>query len=116
MLKPCEDYTLGNAKKCAVSKKAVPHLKILGEKLFFDITSPSSLTLGSKWHWLLIIDDSSNYIWSFFLKEKFNLADTMVGLIENLKTKYICRYNSFAVVMSVKIKPSNEPANRKGWG
>ena len=65
--KPYEDCTLGKAKQQAASKKAVPHLQVFGERLFFDISSPSSLTFGGKCHWLLVIDDCSNYCWSFFL-------------------------------------------------
>ena len=41
----------------------------------------------SKNHWLLVVDDSSDFLWSFFLKEKFNLADVMLGLIKSLKNK-----------------------------
>ena len=39
-------------------------------------------------HWLLIIENSSNFTWSFFLKEKSNLADVIIGLIKNLNNKY----------------------------
>ena len=79
---------LGKTKHLWVSKKAVAWSKILGEKLFFDISSHLTLTFGGKKHWLLVIDDSSNYVWRFFLKEKSDLADIMLGLIENLKDKY----------------------------
>ena len=36
MFKPCEDCTLGKAKKSGVSDKAVEHSKVLGERLFFE--------------------------------------------------------------------------------
>ena len=107
--KPFKDCALGKAKQCAVSKKAVPCLQILGERLFFNISSPSTLTFGRKCHWLLFINDCSDYCWSFFLKEKSDLAQTMSGLVNN-------RYNAFAATMLGKIKPLREPANRKGWG
>ena len=68
--KPCKDCALGKAKQQAVSKKAVPHSQILGEKFFFDISSPSTLTFGGKHHWLLVINNCSDYCWSFFLWEK----------------------------------------------
>ena len=58
--KPCEDCALGKAKQRAVSKKAVSWSQILGERLFFDISFPSTLTFGGKCHWLLVIDDYSN--------------------------------------------------------
>ena len=80
--KPCEDCALCKAKQCAASKKAVPCSK---HWFFFYVSSPSTPTFGGK---LLIIDDSHDFICSFFLKEKSNLADTMVGLIKNLKNKH----------------------------
>ena len=84
----CEDCTLGKAKQQAVSKKAVPCSRILGEWLFFDISSPSTPTFGGKRHWLLMIDDHSDYCWSFFLSEKSDLTQKMIGLIKDLKIKY----------------------------
>ena len=88
MFKPCEDCALGKAKQCAVSKMAVPHSHILGERLFFDISSPSTPTFGGKRHWLLVINNCSNYCWSFFLWEKSDLARKMLGLINTLKIKF----------------------------
>ena len=41
------------------------------------------------------LNDSSNFIWSFFLREKSNLADIMLGLMKNLKKVIIYRYNTF---------------------
>ena len=58
------------------------------EKGFFTISSPSSPTFGGKNHWVLAVDDSNNFIWSFFLKEKSDLVDIMSDFINNLKNKY----------------------------
>ena len=85
--KLCEDCTLQKAKQQGVSKTAVAWSTILGERLFFDISSPSTPTFGSKKHWLLIIDDSSNFL-EFHSKENSNLVDIILGLIEKLKNKY----------------------------
>ena len=52
--KPCEDCAWGKAKKGGVSKKAIVHSNILWERLFFDISSPSTPTFGGKKHWLLV--------------------------------------------------------------
>ena len=86
--RPCEDRTLGKAKQQVVSKKAVPCSQILGERLFFDISSTSTPTFGAKRHQLLVFDDYSDFSWSFFLNEKSDLTQKMVGLIKDLKTKY----------------------------
>ena len=34
------------------------------------------------------MDDSSDYIWSFYLREKSDLVDIISGLVKNLKNKY----------------------------
>ena len=83
--KLCEYCTLGKAKQQGVSIKAAAWSTFLGERLFFDTSTPLTPTFGSKNHWLLVMDDSSNYIWSFFLKEKSFLVDIMISLIKNLK-------------------------------
>ena len=77
-----EDWTLGKAKKRFVSKRAVKH-SILGERLFFNISWSSTSTLRGKKHWLPFIED--NYAWSYFLKEKSQLKNVLLGLIKNLK-------------------------------
>ena len=54
--KLCEDCALGKAKQqkdCCLIKK-------IGERLFFDIPSPSTPIAGKK-HWILVIVDSSDY-------------------------------------------------------
>ena len=81
---PCEDCSSGKAKESRVNKKAVEHFKILGETLFFDITSPSTSTFGGKKHWLLVIEDCTDYEWSYFLKENSKLKNVMLSL--KLKT------------------------------
>ena len=48
--KSCEDCTLGKAKKIRESKKTVGCSKILGEMLFFDVSSPSTPTFVGKKH------------------------------------------------------------------
>ena len=86
--KAYEDSTLGKAKQQGVSKKTVTQSKPLEERLFFNISLPSTPTLGGKKHWLLVVNDRRNNIWIFFLKEKSDLVDVLLGLIKNLKNKY----------------------------
>ena len=58
---------LGKAKNARVSIK---RSKIKGKRLFIDISSPSTISLGNKKHWLLVLKDNTNYAWSHHLKEK----------------------------------------------
>ena len=84
IFKPCENCALGKAKQWAVSKKAVPHSQVLEKRLFFNISSPSTPSFGSKCHWLLVFDDWRDHRWSFFLSEKSNFTQKMLVLINNL--------------------------------
>ena len=53
------------------------------------------LPLLGKKHWLLVIGDSTDHAWSYFIKEKLDLKNVM-SPIKNLKTKkniqgqYLC--------------------------
>ena len=59
-------------------------------------------TFGSKKHWLLVIEDCTNYEWSYFLKEKPKLKKMMLDSIKNLKTM-LFRSGMHAVII-----PDNE--------
>ena len=114
--KLCEDCALGKAKQRAVSKKAVPRLQILGERLFFDVSSPSTLTFGGKCHWLLVIDNYSTYSWSFFLREKSNLTQKMIGLIKDLKTKYYLQVQWLQCDNAWENQAIEKACNQEGLG
>ena len=62
--------------------------RILGERLFFHISSLLTPTLGGKKHWLLAVEESMENARSHFLKEKSELKNVMMGLIKNLKTMH----------------------------
>ena len=89
-------------------------IKNFGRKVFVDKNSPSTPTFGGKMHLILVMEDSSDCAWSFFLKEKSNLVSAKLGLIKNFKNKYnmqveyLC-YNNTGEKVAFK-----KPANKKG--
>ena len=56
--------------------------------LFFDVSSPLIPSFRGRKHWLQVLDDSTHYVWKYFLKEKFDLKNVIMSLIKKLKTKY----------------------------
>ena len=62
--------------------------QIFLEQLLIDISSPTRISLGSRKHWLLIVDDCVYYAWSYFLKEKSELPEKGNKLIKEWKAKY----------------------------
>ena len=65
IFKPCKECALGKAKMGVIRKKAVA-FSIFLKRLFFNISFPSTPTFGGKKHWLLIVEDNINYMWSYF--------------------------------------------------
>ncbi len=88
---PVEDCAIGKARRANVSKKAVPRSTNKGERLFIDINSPSTKSMGGEQHWLLVTDDYTDYCWSYFLKEKSDLKSHAIELIKELGSKYNCK-------------------------
>ena len=67
--------TLNKAKEGCISKMVVVHFKILGERLFFDISSPFTPTFRGKRHLLLDIKDSIFYSCINFFQIRFEKCD-----------------------------------------
>jgi transposase InsO family protein len=87
-MKPCEDCALSKAKAKKISKVPVKRASKPGGRLCIDISSPSTKSIGGKRHWLLVVDDCTDYAWSFFLKQKSETKDIMIALIKELQQAY----------------------------
>ena len=111
MFIPCGDCVLKKAKKDHVSKKVVKHSKFFGKKLFFNIGSPVTPTLGGKNYWLLVVEDSN-----YFSNEKSELKSVMLGLVKNLKDKYGIQVWLAYFDNSGEKWILNRLSNRKGLG
>jgi hypothetical protein len=88
MLK-CSDCGIGKAKQKSVPKMTQENSKstIAGERLFIDISSINSVSFGGSKFWLLILDDATDFTWSFFLKKKSETSLKVIELIKELKAK-----------------------------
>ena len=64
--KHCKGFALGKAKKAKVSKMAIPHSLVEGKRLFVDISSPFTASVGDKKHSLLVVEKSLDYAWGYF--------------------------------------------------
>ena len=68
--KPCESCALGKAKQNNISKLPAKQVEYLGERLCLAISSPSTKSIEGKHHWLLVVNNCTDYVWSFCLKER----------------------------------------------
>ena len=56
-----------------------------GERVYVDISSIKERSFGGAKFWALVVDDYSDFCWSFFLKNKSDLKVKMVNLLTDLK-------------------------------
>ena len=72
-LEPCEVCTLAKIRQANVPKrkqKQVPSRP--GYRMFIDTSSFKHESMGGKRHWLIVVDEFSDYSHSFFLRKKSN--------------------------------------------
>ena len=60
----------------------------LGERLFIEIISIKSMIYRNKKYWNLIVDESTNMMWSLFLPQKSDLPDRFVKLLKMLESQH----------------------------
>ena len=88
-LNPCEHYARGKLRQANVPKVSKgQQAKNPGERIFIDISSMMYPSLGGRKHWLLIVDEATDYTHSFFLKKKSDMTEIMLIWIKNLLKKY----------------------------
>ena len=81
----CENCAISKAKRKNMNKALSTRSKRKGDRFFIDISSIKSESLGRKKFWLLVVDDYSDMCFSFYLKTKDELSNTMINFIKNLK-------------------------------
>jgi hypothetical protein len=63
------------------------HAKHNGEPLFMDISSIKTTSYGGSKYWLLVVDNKTDYSWSYFLKRKSETKEKICALVLDFKTK-----------------------------
>ena len=87
---PCGKCMLAKAKQKKLRRINTGESAIRkGERLYVDISSPSSMSLGGRCHWALIVDECTGMAWSKFLKKKDDLKAVMIPFLKDLREKYM---------------------------
>ena len=73
----------------------------------FDISSVNALSQGGNQFWLLIIDDYTNYCWSFFLPHEDDLPQVMLQWLKQVTPNIRLKLNVLGVIMLVKTRVFN---------
>ena len=83
----CEDCAKAKAKAKAINKVTEEKATSAGERLSIDISGPFAPTIRGASYWGKVVDEYSNYSWSFFMKSKSEFGQNVIDLIKNLKAQ-----------------------------
>jgi hypothetical protein len=81
----CKECTVAKARQKNVNKNWLNSIDVPGERLYIDISSIAEKSFGGAKFWALIVDDYSDYCWSFILKRKSYLKEKVKTLLTDLK-------------------------------
>ena len=116
-LNPCEHCTRGKIRQSNIAKKFQKSAcKEPWRRIFIDISSMIHPSPGGKKHWLLIVDEATDYTHSFFLKKKHDLVETMIIWIKNLFMKYCIRIKKIRVDNSGENRMLQAKMNQQNLG
>ena len=80
----CYTCALAKAHQKSVPKQRIARSTTIGERFFIDISSPRRRSIGGAQHWLLVIDDASDMVFSFFLATKDSQKNVLVHFFKDL--------------------------------
>jgi hypothetical protein len=93
--RPCPHCVEAKIRMKNIPKRADNPAKEKGERIFIDLSWIRTPSFARNKYWLLIMDEFTHFLWSFFLRTKDELVYTMINFINNLqktqqiKIKYI---------------------------
>ena len=84
----CDNCATAKARQKNLQKSTNKKSEIAGERLFIDISSVKGESYSGSKYWLLVLDDCTDHIWSYFLTAKSHTRTEMILLLKELLAKY----------------------------
>ena len=101
----CKYCIMGKHRKMNIPKEIKNRSQFRGERINIDISSVAATSYGGAKYWLLIQDDYTDFLWSYFLKEKSQLPDIMLQWINQIQKE--------TKITVHKVRCDNSGENRK---
>jgi hypothetical protein len=79
----CEYCGVAKEKLKRIDKTNDNKTNIPGYRIYVDVSTIEATSAGGKKHWMLIVDESTSYKWSFFLKKKLDLLEQLVEFLKS---------------------------------
>ncbi len=91
-MRVCEACTYGKGKQKPVKKFTRSRTRIPLERVFVNTSELPSKSLGGSKFWIMVVDDATRFKWSYFVKSKAELEDTIQIFIYKCVNKYNIKY------------------------
>jgi hypothetical protein len=95
--RPCTHCAEANIRMKKISKQpSANSATAKGERLMIDISWIKTESVAKNRYWLLIMDECTSFVWSYFMKTKYEQVSIIINYIRKLhidhkvKVKYIC--------------------------
>ena len=116
-LNSCEHCTRGKIRQAKITKiSKSQQAKNPRERIFIDISSMIRPSADGKKHWLLTVDEATDYTHSFFLQKKNDLIETMLIQIKNLLMKFHIRIKNIGLDNSAENRMLQAKTNQQKLG
>jgi hypothetical protein len=80
----CDDYVIAKTNQKRINKGWSGSSNIPGERIYIDISLIKERSLDGDKFWVLLVDDFSDYCWSFFLTNNSDLKTKIIDLLTDL--------------------------------
>jgi hypothetical protein len=80
----CEQCVIAKARQKSINKQWLGSSNMPGERLYVDISSIKERSFSGAKFWALIVDDYSDYCWSFVMKNKSDLKTRIKTFLTDL--------------------------------
>ena len=84
----CDSCAVSKMKQKSIQKFTQNKATAKGERLFMDISSVKGKSNGGSKYWLLVIDEATQFQWSFFLGANKETKNKIYDLITDLKASH----------------------------
>ena len=92
-LQPCETCLIAKARQSNIPKFTDSKSQKPGERLCIDVSSVNSTKQHVTKFWLLIVDECTDYCWTYFMKHKSDLQHLVFDFVKKLLlNKYEVKY------------------------
>jgi hypothetical protein len=81
----------------------------------FDLSSFNALSQGGNQFWLLVMDDYTNYFWSFFFTHKDDLPQVMLQWLRHFTSQYKIKVKCFWCDTNAGENKSFQSLLKKKW-